>query len=381
MSTNDGPIRVGFVGLSVKGWAAASLAPPILSGPLASKYTLTAVSTTNATSASASAKKYSEITGKPVKSYHGDAAAIADDTDVDFVVISVKTPDHKATVTPVIERGKNVFVEWPLGNGLKETLEIAQAAKRKGVRTMCGIQAWQNPAVSKAREWVASGKIGRVLSATWICCKAEEVTLWAPTSPASNAYAVDPANGATFLTILIGHHMSAITRILGPLQSVSASSSNIYDTVQLVDENLKPTGEPLPNVAPDQFAAHGVFKNHPGALFSATWRAGITCSKETDKHRPTLTFLIDGDKGFIKFESYGIGGHFINSYLPEKVYLNGEEVTLEDAPLGNVARNWEAYAEGAEGEYATFEDAVELYKHVDGIATSAKEGRAVTLNV
>ncbi|KZV78393.1 NAD(P)-binding protein [Exidia glandulosa HHB12029] len=381
MSTNDRPIRAGFVGLSVQGWAATSLAPPILAGPLTSKYTLTAVSTTNATSASASAKKYSELTGKSVKSYHGDTAAIADDADVDLVIVSVKTPHHKATVTPAIERGKDVFVEWPLGNGLKETLEIAEAAKRKGVRTMCGMQAWQSPAVLKAREWVALGKIGRVLSATWICSKPEELPAWAPFTGVSNAYTADPSNGATFLTIAIGHHMSAITRILGPLQSLSASSSNIFDTIQLVDENRKPTGETLPNIAPDQFAAHGVFKNHPGSLFSAVWRSGITFTKETDKHRPSLTFLIDGDKGFIKFESFSVGGGFINMYPPDKVYLNGEEVQFAEDPLGNVGRNWEAYAKGAEGEYATFEDAVELYKHIDAIATSAKEGRVVSLDV
>ncbi|KZV83119.1 oxidoreductase [Exidia glandulosa HHB12029] len=381
MATNDNPIRVGFVGLSVQGWAAVALAPPILTGPLASKYSLTAVSTTNATSASASAEKYSELTGKPVKSYHGDAAAIADDADVDLVAISVKTPYHKTTVTPAIERGKDVFVEWPLGNGLEESLEIAEAAKRKGVRTLCGMQAWQNLAVLKAREWVASGKIGRVLSATWVCSKPEDLTFWAPFTGVSDAYTADPTNGATFLTIGIGHHMSAITRILGPLKSISASSSRIYDTIHLVDADRKPTGETLPNVAPDQFVAHGVFKNHPGALFSATWRSGITCSKETDKHRPTLTFLIDGDKGFIKFESYGVGGSLINMYLPEKVYLNGEEVKLDDEPRGPLARNWEAYAKGAEGEYATFDDAVILYKHIDAITTSAKEGRIVPLDV
>ncbi|OBZ74332.1 hypothetical protein A0H81_05769 [Grifola frondosa] len=50
---------------------------------------------------------------------------------------------------PAIERGKDVFCEWPLGNGLNETLEIAEAARRKGIRTMVGSQAWQNPAVKK----------------------------------------------------------------------------------------------------------------------------------------------------------------------------------------------------------------------------------------
>ncbi|KZV94871.1 NAD(P)-binding protein [Exidia glandulosa HHB12029] len=368
------PIRVGFIGLSTRGWAASTLAPPILSVPLSSKYTLTAVSTTNATSASASAEKYTKETGRTVKPYHGDAANIVGDDEVDLIVVAVKVPDHGKVARTAIEKGKDVFVEWPLGNGLQETLELAEAAKRKGVRTLVGLQGWQSPAVVKAREWVASGKIGRVLSATWVSAKLEEFTLWAPFTTQTDVYAADPSN------VVVGHHLSAITRILGPVESISATSSKVFDSVQVVDAQSKPTGETLANRSPDQWAASGLLKNHPGALFSGTWRSGVSVSKETDKDRPTLVFIIDGDKGFIKFESSSFGGSIINMFVPEKVYLNGEEVKVEDT-VGTAHRNWEAYASGAEGEYATFDDAVDLYKHLDAISTSASEGRVVSVGV
>ena len=50
---------------------------------------------------------------------------------------------------PALEAGKDVFVEWPLGNGLKEAEEMAALAKAKGVKTAMGLQARCLPIVLK----------------------------------------------------------------------------------------------------------------------------------------------------------------------------------------------------------------------------------------
>lgn len=149
------PIRLGVVGLSVSGgWASLVLFQPLLApGPLAAKYKLTAVCTRSAESAAATAQKYSEQLGHTVKAYHGPEgrAQIAQDPEVDLVAVVVKVGDHKEAVLPTIEAGKDVFVEWPLGNGLEETRAIVEAARRKGVRGIVGAQAIQSPAVQKVR--------------------------------------------------------------------------------------------------------------------------------------------------------------------------------------------------------------------------------------
>jgi len=145
------PIKVGFVGLSSAGWASVALAPSLLRPSLASSYTLTAVSTTSSDSADASAKKYSESVGHPVKAFHGDTSHIASDPDVDLVVIAVKAPSHQAAMLPVIEAGKDVFIEWPAGVGLQGSSLIAEAARKKGVRTMVGLQGRHSPVFKKVR--------------------------------------------------------------------------------------------------------------------------------------------------------------------------------------------------------------------------------------
>jgi predicted dehydrogenase len=55
-----------------------------------------------------------------------------------------------------------------VGEDLTEAQEMEEIAKNKGVRTMAGLQACQSPFVSKVKEIVGSGQIGKVLSTTFI---------------------------------------------------------------------------------------------------------------------------------------------------------------------------------------------------------------------
>ncbi|EJD49759.1 NAD(P)-binding protein [Auricularia subglabra TFB-10046 SS5] len=335
MSCNTQPIRVGFVGLSAKGWASSALALVLFRELLKSVYILTAVSTTNATSAAGSAKKHSEAAGVPVKAFHGDTKQIARDLDVDLVALAIKTPAHAEAVRPVIEAGKDVFVEWPLGKSLAETVELAQLAKEKGVRTLVGLQSWQSPLVTKVREFIAEGKIGRVLSAAWVAHKGTELPFWAPIHVESE-WNLDPANDAPapFLHAwalhgVIGHNVSAFTRMLGPLASVSATATTAFP---------KPT-RTVPSPFPDHYAFSGPLSDHPGALFTALFGTGGVANPL----KPTFTFIVDGDKGSVVVESYAAGASYVHIAPPEKIYLNGEEVKLEDVPfVGTVQRNWAA---------------------------------------
>jgi predicted dehydrogenase len=53
-----------------------------------------------------------------------------------------------------------------LARNLKEAEELTALAKEKGVRTMVGLQARQSPSILKAKEIVASGKLGKILGTT-----------------------------------------------------------------------------------------------------------------------------------------------------------------------------------------------------------------------
>jgi predicted dehydrogenase len=143
-------IKVGFVGLSKTGWASSALFPAMFQHK--DKYTLKAVSTTSSESALASAEKYTSDLGYLIKAYHGDTSQIAGDPDVDLVVVAVKAPNHRRAVLPAIEAGKDIFLEWPAGANLKETIEIADAARKKGIRVVVGLQGRHSPAFTKVSQ-------------------------------------------------------------------------------------------------------------------------------------------------------------------------------------------------------------------------------------
>ena len=101
------PIRLGVIGLSAnRGWASTDLIPPIFHPLLADKYTLTALCTSSAQSAKEASEKYSKLAGRAVKGYYGKQGQIdiANDTEVDTVVVSVKIPDHYEALLPEIGR-------------------------------------------------------------------------------------------------------------------------------------------------------------------------------------------------------------------------------------------------------------------------------------
>ncbi|KAF5368867.1 hypothetical protein D9758_002831 [Tetrapyrgos nigripes] len=138
--------NVGFIGLSTSGWAHTALVPPLLEN---NKYSLKAISTSSKESAEATAAEYSKRTRQEVKAYYGSTSQIANDPDVNFVAVSVKAPLHKQALTPVLEAGKDFFLEWPAGKNTAETIEFAEAAKAKGLKSLVGLQGWQSPAIKK----------------------------------------------------------------------------------------------------------------------------------------------------------------------------------------------------------------------------------------
>lgn len=93
-------------------------------------------------------------------------SAIALDPNVDIIAVSVNVPEHYDLIRPALEAGKDVFSEWPLARNAAEAEKLVQLAKEKGVRTLIGLQARQNPAIVKAKEVVVSGALGKILGST-----------------------------------------------------------------------------------------------------------------------------------------------------------------------------------------------------------------------
>ncbi|KAL6411926.1 Galactose/lactose metabolism regulatory protein GAL80 [Ilyonectria robusta] len=130
------PIRVGLIGLSTSHfpepgcWAAFVHLPSILNSP---DYKLVAIANSTVQSARNSIAAH----GLPstIKAY-GSPEDLANEPEVDLVVVSVRVGKHFELTQPAILSKKSVFVEWPLGASLAEAQQLTELAQANGVKTM-----------------------------------------------------------------------------------------------------------------------------------------------------------------------------------------------------------------------------------------------------
>ncbi|KAL8768186.1 MAG: hypothetical protein Q9209_005494 [Squamulea sp. 1 TL-2023] len=348
------PIRLGIIGLSAntQAWATmAHLAPIKDGGPLSSHYKLTALSTSSLETAKAAAKAH----GLPEEKGYSNPEDIANDPNVDMVVVSVKVTMHKQLTMPALKAGKDVFVEWPLGVGLQEAEEMAQMAKKMGVRNFVGLQARMQPAYVKAKEIVQSGVLGRITSTMVLGIdnklldfpeKARYIN--DPTSgtsafpyqaripgarviptpsalihPSPVRSPSHPSPGASILSIPVTHTLDVILHALSSeLSSLIAQTSTTYPTLRFIS----PDGtfsEPEPKRDADNITISGLLTPSNAVL---NFHYLIT----TPATPSMFQWIICGEKGAFKME----GKSFAVQMMPPKLYVaeapSGDEGATKD---------------------------------------------------
>src|SRR6266516_3399334 len=208
----DKRIRVGIIGANPdRGCAAQAHIPALRS--LAGDFEITALSTRRRESADAASKLF----GVPIAfDNHQD---LVSNPAVDVVAVTVKVPHHLELATAALEAGKAVYCEWPLGNGLQEAQTLAALAKKQGVLAVAGLQARSAPSVAYVHDLIKQGYVGEVLSTTLIGSGMG----WGPTVEPYNAYVNVKKNGATMLSIALGHAADALCHCLGEVRELSAT--------------------------------------------------------------------------------------------------------------------------------------------------------------
>lgn len=356
----DKPIRVGFIGLNPGiHWAATAHIPALKALPDA--YEVVGVANTSL----ASAKKAADAFGLP----HAfeNAQALVSSPEVDLVVITVKVPHHHELVTAALNAGKHVYCEWPLGNGLAEARELADLAEAKGVVAAVGTQMRVAPEVEYLRQLIADGYVGEVLSTTLVGSGGQ----WTAETDTAHAYLYDKSNGATLLSIPLGHTLAGMREVLGGFGDISARMITRRKTTHVTD-----TGETIPTTSHDQVLVHGALES--GAAFSIHYRGGM--SRGTN-----LLWEINGTQGDIQVT--GASGHAqivqlsirgANGDAGELAPLTPPASAYEGWPNNSVARNVaRLYALVARDIHSgtrsapSFRDAVALHEMLDVIERSA----------
>src|SRR5687768_5949865 len=205
-------IRVGIVGATVtqggSGWGANAHVPALKAVP---GYELKAVCTAHEDTAKASAAAFGAERG-----FHR-FSEMAAHPEVDLIVVCVRVPGHRDLVMAGLQAGKAVFCEWPLGRNLAEAQEMAALARQRSLKTVIGLQGRSDPAIRYARDLVADGYIGEVLTAS-LTTAVPAVLQRGP----GRIWQGVRANGANTLTIAGGPAIDALCAVVGEFAEVSA---------------------------------------------------------------------------------------------------------------------------------------------------------------
>ena len=218
------PIRVGIIGANAEsGWARDGHVPAVqaLDG-----LEFAAVATNSQKTADASARAFG------VPAAYGNGMDLIRESDVDLVTVATRVQDHRSLVMAAIAAGKHVYCEWPLGRDVAEAEEMATAARAAGVRVAIGLQLRGSPVVRRARELIASGAIGRVLSVSVYSATAG----FGPDVPAPFVYLEDPANFANLVTIQGAHTMDLAITVAGAIDDLSALATAQYPEIRAGDD-------------------------------------------------------------------------------------------------------------------------------------------------
>src|SRR5207249_8680114 len=111
------------------------------------------------------------------------------------------------------------------------------------VLAAAGLQARSSPSVAYVRDLIEQGYVGELLSTSLIGSGIG----WGPTVERFNAYLNDKTNGATMLSIALGHGADALCYCLGEVRELSATMTTRRQTYTIAG-----TAESKPMNAEDQ---------------------------------------------------------------------------------------------------------------------------------
>ncbi|MDP3676318.1 MAG: Gfo/Idh/MocA family oxidoreductase [Novosphingobium sp.] len=240
-------LHIGVIGASSEGgWARYAHMPALAAVP---GIEVAAVMTSNRESAARSAAAFGVPHG--VASLDGLLAL-----DLDLVAVSVKAPEHAGAALAVLDAGKHLFVEWPMGANLGQAQAIERRARERGKRGFIGLQARMAPEVRHAASLIADGYLGRLTSISIDAA----FPFWR--EPVSAGYSAQVENGAHLLAIPGGHGLDLMRLLAGDVRSLNARVRRTRDSVMATD-----AGRAVPMTAPEQFSVIGALEND--ALLSA----------------------------------------------------------------------------------------------------------------
>ena len=362
-------IRVGIVGATVtpggSGWGANAHVPALQNLP---DYELKAVCTAHEQTAKESAERFgAEL------AFH-DMGEMVAHRDIDLIAVVVRVPLHRQLVMTAINAGKPVCCEWPLGADLADATLMAEAARAAGLPTLVGLQAQSDPAVMYARDLVANGDIGDIVTAN-LRVMVDAI----PERGDGRIWQGRRVNGANPMTIPGGHSIDALCHILGEFAEVSARVTTRIDMWKHAV-----TGDDYPVDAPDTVTAAGVLKSGVDVSYqvaSVPYNASGT-RLEIYGRKGTLVLTSKSVNIGPSQLQMAIGKDAMAEVNPPNEYVL-IPADMAAGPGRNVAQAYARFAQGlrsGQPQSPDFSAAIVRHTLIDAMERSHVEGKVIKLS-
>lgn len=310
----------------------------------------------------------------------GDWRELTGDSAVDIVAITAPNALHADIALAAIDAGKAVYCEKPLSVDLPSARAMRDAAVAARICTMVGFAYLKNPMIRLAREIVAGGELGEVVSFRGI--HAED---YMADASAPHSFRTDPAGGGALFDL--GSHIISIARhLLGPIAAVNGARATVHPR--------------RPETAGSD--ATRPVEVDDRAVFLAEFESGVTGSMEANwaaaGRKMQLAFEVAGTRGSIAFTQERMNELLLHSAAgargrrgftrieagPEHPpYANfcpapGHQLGFNELKVIEVAEFLDAYT-GGPPAHPDFEEAYRVQRVVEAVQRSAAERRWVDL--
>ncbi|GAC66709.1 Gfo/Idh/MocA family protein [Gordonia soli] len=312
--------------------------------------------------------------------------------DPSIRAVSVTAPNfvHREIGTAVVEAGKHLWIEKPVGLTAADARAVADAARRAGVQTAVGFNYRNVPAVESARAMIAAGEIGEITHARF-----RLFSDYAAHPDGALSWRFQRARGGNgVLGDLASHGADLVWFLLGDIDSLVA------DTATFIDQRPEPTGA----TAGHQLATGGVrgpVENEDYVGAQLRMASGARCVLEASRvavgDQNSYGFEIHGTAGIIRWDyrrmgelEVGRGGQYQDQPV-STVFVgpgSGDYVAFQPGaanPMGyddlkviEAVRFLTATESGAPTGGATIDDAVRAAEVLDAMVASVTEGRWIS---
>lgn len=245
----------------------------------------------------------------------------------DIDVIDICTPNicHLATAKAALAAGKHLYCEKPLGATYAEAAEMAGLAKKSGKICTAVFNNRHLAAVKRAKELIASGRLGRILHFDF---RYLHNSCTDPEKPAGWKQDATVCGEGGVLFDLGSHILDLAVYLCGEMTSVYGKSQVAYPVRKGAG------GEVWQTNAPEAFYITATTKD--GAVGT------LTASKLTTGANDDLSFEIYGEKGALRFSLMNLNNlYFYDATAPgtphggERGFTAIECVGRYDPPAGS----------------------------------------------